>query len=71
MKSTGIGGSASVCGAQASVGGGALGRVWGSQPHPVIAKLGPQQIFTEYVLCARHGDTVVNFRDKNSYLGQG
>lgn len=47
---------------------GPLGRVPGSQAHPGMAKLGSQQIFTEYALCARHRDTVVYFRDKNSCL---
>lgn len=51
-------------------GGGGLGKVWGSQPHPVMAKLRPRQIFTEFALSARHGDTVLYFRDKNSYLGR-
>lgn len=41
--------------------------VWGSQAHPVMAKLSSQQIFTEYALCATHRDTVVYFRNRNSY----
>lgn len=46
----------------------AVGRVWGSQSHPVVAKLGSQQILTEDVLCVRPGDAVASFRDKTPHM---
>lgn len=40
-----------------------------SQSQPVTAKLGSQQVFAEWALCAsRHGDTGVHSRDKTPVL---
>lgn len=57
VKAAGDGGSG---------GGGAVGRVWGSQSHPVVAKLGSQQIPSEDVFCVRRRDAGA-FRDTTSH----